>query len=87
MAKLKKKTESQRKFTKGYEPFHSSYSNLRTRASLASCFSCKHFYQAEEDDCELCQNPDVLKYDMVVTGNRVFCNFWRGVWEDDKYFD
>ena len=86
MAKLKRKQKPV-KFPRGYEVFRKSYSNLRTRASLANCFSCDFFYQAEGDICELCQNPSVLKYDMVVDKNRVFCSYWRGVWERDKFMD
>lgn len=41
-----------------------------------SCYNCDFFYQAEGDDHEMCQNPDVLKYDMVITENGVYCNRW-----------
>ena len=81
MAKLNKKQKPM-KFKRGYEIFHQSYKNPRTRASLANCFSCDFFYQAEGDICELCQNPDVLKYDLYVANGRVFCSYWKGVWED-----
>lgn len=84
MAKLKKKKPA--KFRRGYDVFHKPYSNPRSRASLACCFSCDFFYQAEGDLCELCQNGSVLKYDMVVNGNRVFCSYWKGVWEDDDIY-
>lgn len=42
-----------------------------------SCFNCDCYYQASGDKEEMCQNPDVLKYDMVVTENNVYCLKWR----------
>ena len=72
------------KFSHGYDFFHDKYKNARSRSLLANCFSCDFFYQAEEDLCELCQNPNVLKYDMCVAEGRVFCSYWKGVWEDDR---
>lgn len=79
--KLKSVQKRGSKYTRGYEPFHESYFNLRVRPLIINCFSCKYFYQSEEDEKELCQNPEVLMYDMVLDGNRIYCNFWRGVWE------
>lgn len=42
-----------------------------------SCYNCDHFYQAVGDDEEVCQNPDVLKYDMVITETSIYCNRWE----------
>lgn len=42
-----------------------------------SCYNCDHFYQAVGDKEEVCQNPDVLKYDMVITETSIYCNRWE----------
>lgn len=42
-----------------------------------SCFSCDHFYKAPGDSEEVCQNPNVLKYDMVITESSIYCNHWK----------
>ena len=42
-----------------------------------SCFNCEHFFRDIGDDEEVCQNPRVLKYDMVVTQNNIYCNLWE----------
>ena len=42
-----------------------------------SCYNCEHFYQAVGDKEEVCQNPDVLKYDMVITETSIYCNRWE----------
>ena len=47
----------------------------RSRFTM-SCYNCDYFYQTEEDSEEVCQNPTVLKYDMVVSESNVYCNQW-----------
>lgn len=42
-----------------------------------SCFNCDWYYQSDNDNKEVCQNPHVLKYDMVVTAERVYCLQWK----------
>ena len=63
------------KFTRGYN-------DVRDRVRKGSkytmsCYNCEYFYQTEEDDEEVCQNTNVSKYDMVMTENNIFCNFWK----------
>ena len=46
---------------------------------LRTCENCKHYYQDNEDKEELCQNSEVLEYDMVVEENRVYCIRWEPI--------
>lgn len=63
------------KFTRGYQE---SRERLNKNAYyLRSCFNCDDYYQASGDKEEMCQNPTVLQYDMVVTDNNVYCLKWH----------
>lgn len=62
-------------FTRGYGEIREKLSK-RSRFTM-SCFNCHYFYQAVGDKEEVCQNPDVLKYDMVVTETSIYCNRWE----------
>lgn len=42
-----------------------------------SCFNCAYYYQASGDKEEVCQNQEVLQFDMVVTDNNVYCVKWQ----------
>lgn len=42
-----------------------------------SCFNCAYYYQDFGDKEEVCQNSDVLEYDMIVDGNTVYCLKWK----------
>ena len=44
-----------------------------------SCYHCEYYYQDTGDSEEVCQNPDVLQYDMVVTTTTIYCNRWKPV--------
>ena len=71
----KNKLEKKSMFTKGY-------SDVRQRVEKGSrftmsCYNCDYYYQASGDNEEVCQNPDVLKYDMVVTDTSIYCNRWK----------
>lgn len=62
-------------FTRGYD-------DVRRRVEKGSrftmsCYNCDYFYQASGDKEEVCQNPDVLKYDMVITETSIYCNRWK----------
>lgn len=46
---------------------------------LMSCFNCDYYYQAYGDSEELCQNPDVLEYDMINTSSSIYCLRWKAV--------
>ena len=62
------------KFTRGYS--ESRERLKRTAKYSRSCFNCDYYYQSVGDTSEVCQNPNVLKYDMVVTDNNVYCTYW-----------
>lgn len=62
--------------------FDRGYKAVRERVSKGSkytmsCYNCEYFYQGLSDKEEVCQNPNVLKYDMVVTATNIYCNRWR----------
>ena len=62
-------------FTRGYQE---SRERLAKNSYYSrSCFNCASYYQASGDKEEVCQNPDVLQYDMVVTENNVYCLKWQ----------
>lgn len=62
-------------FTRGYkdikEKVKKSYRYTR------SCENCHSYGRTEEDEEEVCQNPNVLPYDICVDENRTYCSFWR----------
>lgn len=62
-------------FTKGYGDVRSRI--MRNSHYTMSCYNCEYYYQASGDKEEVCQNQDVLKYDMVVTETNIFCNRWE----------
>ena len=49
---------------------------------LRSCFNCNYFYKAVGDEDEVCQNPNVSEYDLVVDNNRVYCTYWSPIKEE-----
>lgn len=62
--------------------FNRGYKEVRDRVSKGSkytmsCYNCEYFYQDFGDDEEVCQNPGVLKYDMVITPTNIYCNKWK----------
>ena len=61
-------------FTRGYDDVRRKVEK-GSRFTM-SCYNCDFFYQAVGDKEEVCQNPDVLKYDMVVTESSIYCNRW-----------
>lgn len=62
-------------FTRGYQ--ESRERLAKNSYYTRSCFNCDCYYQASGDKEEVCQDPDVLPYDMVVTDNNVYCLRWR----------
>lgn len=62
-------------FTRGYD--ESRERLAKNPYYTRSCFNCACYYQASGDKEEVCQDPDVLPYDMVVTENNVYCLRWR----------
>lgn len=62
-------------FTRGYEECRHRLSS--NPYYLRSCFNCAQYYQAVGDYEEVCQNPDVLEYDMVIDGYNIYCLKWE----------
>lgn len=70
------------KFEKGY-----SFSRKKAKKGIKyirSCFNCDYFYKAIGDSDEMCQNPNVLEYDLVVDNNNIYCTYWCLVRENDN---
>lgn len=63
------------KFTRGYKAVHEKVS--KGSKYTMSCYNCDYYYQDDGDEEEVCQNPNVLKYDMVVTQTSIYCNRWK----------
>lgn len=62
--------------------FNRGYNEVRQRVEKGSrytmsCYNCDYYYQAVGDKTEVCQNPEVLKYDMVVTETSIYCTKWK----------
>ena len=64
------------KFTKGYSAFREKG---KFNKYTMSCDNCDYFYQADGDEEELCQNSNVLAYDLVQTSHSVYCLYWKPV--------
>ena len=64
-------------FKKGFESVRERITTGRTSKYVMSCFNCNHYFKAPGDVEELCQNSQVLKYDIIVDGGRVYCSFWE----------
>lgn len=62
-------------FTRGYKESRERLS--KNPYYTRSCFNCVYYYQASGDKEEMCQNQDVLQYDMIVDGNNVYCLKWK----------
>lgn len=63
------------KFTRGYDLVREKLS--KGSKYTMSCYNCEYFYQDFGDKEEVCQNPNVLKYDMVVTATNIYCSRWK----------
>lgn len=51
-----------------------------------SCFNCAYYYQEHGDKEEMCQNPSVLEYDMVVEENQIYCVHWKPAYKEETKF-
>lgn len=63
------------KFSRGYND-----SRAKVKKSIKfmrSCFNCDSFYKTMSDKEEVCQNPNVTSYDLVVEDNNAYCCFWK----------
>lgn len=63
------------KFSRGYDKVREKVA--KGSKYTMSCYNCEYFYQDFGDKEEMCQNPEVLKYDMVVTSTNIYCNRWK----------
>lgn len=63
------------KFERGFKPVREKVS--KGSKYTMSCYNCEYYYQSFGDREEVCQNPNVLKYDMVVTQTSIYCNRWK----------
>lgn len=70
------------KFSRGYSPVREKLS--KGSKYVISCYNCDFYYQDYGDEEEVCQNPDVLKYDMVVTPTNIYCNRWKMTKRNDS---
>ena len=61
-------------FTRGYQESRDRLS--KNPYYTRSCFNCGYYYQASGDKSEMCQNPDVIQFDMVITDNNIYCVKW-----------
>lgn len=70
-----KKSTKKELFSRGFGSVQSKL--LKKNRFVMSCYNCAYFYQAVGDSEELCQNPDVLRYDMTITENNISCTKWE----------
>lgn len=71
----KKETKKTSIFTHGYNECRERVS--KTVKYSRSCFNCASYYKDFGDDEEVCQNPEVTKFDIVVDGNNIYCTYWK----------
>lgn len=64
-------------FTKGFTPVKEKVE--KSFRYSRSCDNCEFYLKEKEDEEEVCQNPNVLPYDVCVEENRTFCSFWKYV--------
>lgn len=83
-AKVKKSTrskpreelkENNKPFVRGFAPCRRVVE--RGSRYTRSCYNCDYYYKEFGDDEEVCQNPQVLSYDMIVTENNICCGQWK----------
>ena len=63
------------KFNRGYK--ESREKVVKSAKFTRSCFNCDFFYKLMSDSEEVCQNPNVIPYDMVITDTQIYCVNWR----------
>lgn len=51
---------------------------------LRDCNNCRFFYQAPFDEEELCQNEQVLEFDICTDNQRIYCCYWLPNGENEK---
>ena len=64
------------KFSRGYKEVKEKVN--KNAKYNRSCDNCNFYYMSKDDEEELCQNPNVLPYDICVEDNgRTHCSFWQ----------
>lgn len=69
--------------------FSRGYKDIKTKVEKSarysrSCDNCTFYLKTEEDEEEVCQNPNVLPYDICVEESRTFCSFWKYVSKEEE---
>ena len=64
------------KFGRGYGEFREKG---KYNKYTMSCENCDSYYQDVGDDEELCQDPNVLEYDIVHNERSTYCLHWKPV--------
>lgn len=64
-------------FSKGFDDLKER--TKKTSRFIRCCDNCNFFYMTKDDEEEVCQNPDVLPYDVCLDEERTFCSYWRAV--------
>ena len=62
------------KFSEGYDKINSRLK--KAGKFIRDCNNCTYLYKTEEDEEEVCQNSNVVEYDICKDGDRVYCGFW-----------
>ena len=63
------------KFNRGYK--ESREKVVKSAKFTRSCFNCDFFYKLMSDSEEVCQNPNVTQFDLVVDNNNAYCCYWK----------
>lgn len=63
------------KFSRGYDKVRDKVS--KGGKYIMCCQNCNFFRKETGDEEEVCQNPDVLQYDIIITENSVYCLKWQ----------
>jgi hypothetical protein len=69
------KSNTGRVYHRGFAPVDARLA--RYARFSRSCYNCDSYYQASGDGDEVCQDPEVTQYDMVITENNIFCSRWK----------
>ena len=65
------------KFERGFDSVRAVVN--RNSFGIRDCNNCKHFYKDAGDKHEMCQNPSVTFYDVIVTETRTYCHQWETI--------
>lgn len=77
MSKKSEKENNKSLFQQGYKTVRKKMNEYHR--GLMSCQTCNFFYQGENDDCEVCHNCFVTKWDIVDIEFGTTCSLWKPV--------